>query len=247
MQKEKKINPQILEEIRKVSELSNPSIYRKIQEKKKDPRILDRSLAALVLAVEFGVDIASFTDDSEKNWIRSYYGNHVPFPLNEPRKTTKTIKETENIVINLNFIKNSDLRKILNRDLKELNVIQNQGIKNVAKTCIILAGSIAEALILDALKQKTKEVNKYLTKKGWKNLDDLVLYDLVNIAVNINPPLLDNDIVQNINQIRNWRNLIHPGREISKAKIERIKPSEGRARTAMGILHLISEELNENI
>ncbi|HOJ00360.1 MAG TPA: hypothetical protein PLL88_01975 [Anaerolineaceae bacterium] len=246
-----KINKHVISKLENDLGLSKRTIYRRILEKERDPKIYDKNLAALVFALENKVDIYPLLSDEEKAKIRAYYGSNPIPAIVDSSINIKKIKGGEkntSIKIPLDFITNVDLKNILDRDIKELSLAQEQGIKETAKTCIILSGSILEAIILAALKTKQKEVNSYCKKTRENyNLDDLTLNELVKVASSISPPLLPPDIVPNIHQIRNWRNLIHPGRELSKAKKDRISPSEGRARTAIASLHLISEEINKNI
>jgi hypothetical protein len=55
--------------------------------------------------------------------------------------------------------------------------------------------------------------------------------------------LLPDDAIAGANQLRQWRNLIHPGRELKDSRTKRIKPTPARARNALSFLNFIAEEL----
>jgi hypothetical protein len=138
------------------------------------------------------------------------------------------------------------LREILERDIAELNVARSQGLKKTAKTCMVLSGSIVEALLLDSLMQHKPAavaIGSTLPKKLSSNPEDWDLHDMVTVATHLSPPLLPDDAITGANQLRQWRNLIHPGRELKDARNKRIKPTAARAQNAISFLQFVAEEL----
>jgi hypothetical protein len=75
------------------------------------------------------------------------------------------------------------------------------------------------------------------------NPEDWDLYDMVTVATRLTPPLLPDDAITGATQLRRWRNLIHPGRELKDARNKRITPTATRAQNAISFLRLIAEEL----
>jgi len=151
----------------------------------------------------------------------------------------------DSVNIDLSFMANDGLRGILERDLAELNIIISQGVENTTKMCMILCGSIAETMLLDSLLQHEKEaltVVAALFKKTSGNLEDWELHELVTVASHLSPPLLPDDTSKSATQLRQWRNLIHPGRELKDTR-KGIKPSKARAHNAVAFVKFIAEEL----
>jgi hypothetical protein len=66
---------------------------------------------------------------------------------------------------------------------------------------------------------------------------------MVNVALNTIPPLLPDDATTGAHQLRKWRNLIHPGRELKDSRNKRIQPSKERANNSIAFLLFIAKEL----
>ncbi|MDA1329601.1 MAG: hypothetical protein DWG76_08040 [Chloroflexi bacterium] len=150
-------------------------------------------------------------------------------------------------------ITNPELRKIIERNVAELNVAISSGIDKTAKTCMILSGSIAEALILERLsRDATVEAQAILVAQSLvqnkpskpNDLLSWTLANLVEVAQNIPSPVLPSDSGPQIGQLRHWRNLVHPGREIKETASKRVNPTKQRAKNAVGFLEFIAHELN---
>jgi hypothetical protein len=68
---------------------------------------------------------------------------------------------------------------------------------------------------------------------------------MVKVAIALKPALLPGDAETGADQLRKWRNLVHPGRELRDSKSKRIKPSAGRARNAVAFLQFVADELEQ--
>ncbi len=117
----------------------------------------------------------------------------------------------------LDKISNQELRKMLERDLKE-NAIAI--ITKSFKSSLVLSGSIIEAVLFDRLKAnnvKTVEINRG-KKKIRKKLEDLDLNELLKAAKS--NEIIEDPLLHLSHGARGFRNLIHPGVEYRKKSIE---------------------------
>ena len=128
------------------------------------------------------------------------------------------------------FINDSKFKKMLVRDKKELDkCYQNE----LYKSTIVLSGSIIEALLVDFLimyENREENIEKLYKK---------TLYDLIEIAKENN--LISEKTEKLSHVVRNYRNLIHSGREYRlKEKVD-----EEHANVAYNLLGIIITELSE--
>jgi hypothetical protein len=132
-------------------------------------------------------------------------------------KTTQTAGTVGDSVHNagvptFNFVKHSDLKKIVERDYAELQCVK---VAAAAKSRYVLCGGLIEALLLDALLQeeaKAKATSRSPKLKGGaqvKPLLDWNLGELIDIALDLQ--IIETDAEQFSHGVRNYRNLIHPG------------------------------------
>ena len=108
-------------------------------------------------------------------------------------------------MMDFDFISDEDFRKILKRDFEELSRLVE--IK-ASKSILILSGSIIEAVLSDYF--FSFPPNNITQEKVLK----MDLYNLIDLA-------RENNIIKKSTKelstvIKNYRNLIHPGREIRK-------------------------------
>jgi hypothetical protein len=243
----RQINQELLKRIEKKLNIKERRVYQLIEKKVIETR-LDRHLAAIVLAMDLDINTSKYASSEDLAKIRGSTTYDLKNNISTPTiiKHTKKIYEPD-LEINLDFVSNKELKSILERDISELNIARTQGL---SKTCMILVGSIAEALLLEILSmnlQAAQNTVSALNKKIGTNLEEWSLNDMVEISINMVPPLLPPDIEVIAKQLGKWRNLIHPGRELRDLKNKRIKPSPGRAKNAVSFLQIIVEELSKNM
>jgi hypothetical protein len=126
------------------------------------------------------------------------------------------------------FVHNADLRSIIERDYKELALILIPGA--AWKSAVVMAGSILEAILYDLLTRDAALIAKAMASpkaptKGTTAVKDITnntsenewkLVNLINVAVDLN--LLPQERAHTIDQIlRNYRNFVHPRKEIKEA------------------------------
>lgn len=239
------INQALLKKLEKKLGIRARRVYELIERKMNETH-LDRHLAAIALASEYGIGIAKYATSEELAIIRgvsSPRSNSLPVTTPSPI-IKRVVKPIEPILLDLSFVSSSELREILQRDIAELNFIRSQGVDKTAKICMVLCGSIAEALLLDCLIQNQTAalaIAATLPKRPKNNLEDWELHEMVTVATQLN--ILPDDASTGATQLRKWRNLIHPGRELKDARNKRIKPTPARAQNSISFLQFIAEEL----
>lgn len=122
---------------------------------------------------------------------------------------------------NFPFIKDLDLKRIIERDYRELSLVLFPS--GAWKSCVVLAGSILEAILCDILTSDSVRKAKALCsphapkKKGGgvKNIDqgEWTLNELIIVATDID--ILPKTRANAIDQVlRDYRNFVHPKKEI---------------------------------
>jgi hypothetical protein len=240
----KKINQELLNKLRAKLQLGQAQLYKRIVRVTSETG-LDRYYASILLAMRNGINVNKYVDPEDLAVIRGTFtprSSQIPVSPSAPIK--RIIKSIEPVSLDLSFISNNDLRDILQKDLAEMNVARSQGLEKTAKTCMVLSGCIAEALLLDCLQQNQPAAQAHaltMHPRPATNIQDWTLAQMVTVAVAIG--LLGNDTTSGANQLRLWRNLIHPARALKEATNNRITPTAGRARSAISFLQLVVEEL----
>jgi hypothetical protein len=126
----------------------------------------------------------------------------------------------------LTFITDPKLRDSIGRDVDSLDVLV-RGVEWKAAT--VIGGSVVEALLFDRLlhggndvKAKTAEAGHVTAKdKGWHTqpLDKWGLWKLIAVARELG--LIDDTVAKICDGVRDYRNLIHAGRERVMAPCDR--------------------------
>lgn len=129
------------------------------------------------------------------------------------------------------FISNNNFREILERDFEELNIcVEN----NCLKSVLLLSGSIIEAILIDYFIHFP--IDGYTQSRILK-MDLSTLIDKAYESNLITSSTKDLSIV-----IKNYRNLIHPGREIRTSQTFDKDTSD----VAKSVLNMIVKEIREN-
>jgi hypothetical protein len=116
------------------------------------------------------------------------------------------------------FIRNADLKAIVERDYRELSLILFPS--GAWKSTVMLAGSILEAILNDLICQnpaREQQAVKHLKRRKptatIKSPSEWCLGDLIDVATDLS--LLSVDRAQTIDKVvRDYRNFIHPRAEI---------------------------------
>jgi len=242
------INRELGAKIRKKLGVGKSRLYQLLQDKVSQTH-LERRLAAIVLASENGISIQKYASQDDLATIR---GTNKPSPVTSSSAPAtalkKVIKVNDPLKIYIDAVSNKQLRQILRRDISELNAARSQGYDKSPKTCMVLSGAIVEALLLSALKGRKKaslKIASSLASKPPSDLEKWDLYEMVQVATRLSPTLLPVDAETGADQLRKWRNLVHPGRELRDSKSKRIKPSAARARNSVAFLQFVADELQQ--
>lgn len=136
------------------------------------------------------------------------------------------------------FVKSTELRKIIERDYIE---IQRACITSCWKSVIILSGSAIETILLDLLLQHepaAKTAAKAPKSKNKTDLQEWDLSDLINVSVELR--LVSPGVEKLSHSVRQYRNLVHPGNEISKG----LWVDAEEARIALQVVNMVHRELS---
>lgn len=248
------INPKLLKALEDDQALSYRQVYRQIK-RVAEEETLELPEAAIHLAKERGLKYHHITTPEERTAYRDAISHRsrplVAQPVGRTVKASR-LEQFQRLSLDLGFITDNELLEILKRDIGELNCALSKGMDRTKKTCMILAGSIAEAILLESLKKVESDaivVAKSLTGndrvKEPSDLEQWNLANMIEVATRLKPQLLPDDSRDSASLMRNWRNLIHPGRELKETREKRIQPTVARARSAIAFLEHLVYELNQ--
>ena len=135
------------------------------------------------------------------------------------------------MISDLSFIADEGLRTTIKRDLEELKKCKVHG---AYKSAMLLAGSLIEAILVDyflAFQPRGKNRDKILSAGlasllDWAGEDGLISQSTKEIST----------------VIKNYRNLIHPGREYRLGE----KIDKYRAEVATNLVYIIIQEIADN-
>lgn len=114
------------------------------------------------------------------------------------------------------FLSDPELRNIVERDYKELSLVLLPG--GAWKSCVVLAGSILEAILTDVLTAEPRTLSRTLSSSKKPPRGDITrgewkLQSLIQVAEDISK--IPKESAQAIDQIlRDYRNFVHPRKEI---------------------------------
>jgi hypothetical protein len=181
----------------------------------------------------------------EKDWatrVAQEQADRARTPRTQQPATTVTANIHSAGTTNFEFVQHSDLKKIIERDYAELQRVR---IATGAKSRYVLCGGLIEALLLDSLlhdEAKARAARRSPKLKGGtqvKPLLDWNLGELIDIALDLQ--IIETDAEQFSHGVRNYRNLIHPGKEIqSKQKV-----ATEEAEIAEKVLEIVIRELHQ--
>jgi hypothetical protein len=140
--------------------------------------------------------------------------------------------------VDFSFMHSGELRNIVERDYAELQQIKRVG---GLKSQYILYGGLIEAILLDALQRPT--INLTTSKKAPRSkgvirpVDEWGLGDLIDVSRELD--LITAEVEQFSHGVRNYRNLVHPSKELKSAR----KIAKEEAAIAEKVLEIVIREL----
>ena len=149
-------------------------------------------------------------------YVFEYEDKKLPTLLEEREKRYKPQKEKSSFW----FIKDKKLRTLIENDWNEINSVFYA---QAWKSCIILCGSVLEGLLINELKpylQNANQAYQILKKKTAPVLEKWDLGDLIEVANQLQ--LFSKGTIHLTNAVREFRNLVHPGKQLR----EHIKVTE---------------------
>ncbi|MBP2635505.1 MAG: hypothetical protein H6Q72_1412 [Firmicutes bacterium] len=141
-----------------------------------------------------------------ERWIQTEA--EVQFPIYSSAESSDILSNCTINYNNLDFMNSPTLHKIVKRDLNELKAALNA---NSIKSVLVLSGSILEGILLDILLTKRSEAEPHHPKS--LPLEKWQLSEIIDIAGKLS--ILPTEAIAKFSHgVREFRNLIHPGREL---------------------------------
>jgi len=137
------------------------------------------------------------------------------------------------------FLQNAELRSIVERDFASLSAARKA---DEVKVALVLAGSVIEATLLDVIERdlKASEIaaQQVMQAKGWKKLDpkaasDWKLFQQIALCGPDGLSVLSIKTEKIAQEVRDWRNLVHPGRERDESRQAPLRPSDAAVAEAL--------------
>lgn len=155
--------------------------------------------------------------------------------------TKGTDYRVDELVTKLAFVNNEKAKSIIERDLRELAAAAPAGLW---KSCLLLCGSILEAVLLEVLDRRRDLAQPYLKKKQFP--DDANLHQLIEIASDIalidgQRSLLSTTAAGLAGTITEHRDLVHPHAELRGG----IRVDRDTAEAMIHLLKLVIRDLAE--
>jgi hypothetical protein len=139
----------------------------------------------------------------------------------------------------LDFVQDPLLRDTL---LTDLGSAKDEFDRGAWKAATVLAGSVAEALLLNALSAQPEEAHRAARETQLSVNSDLLRWDLHQLTVaaeRLN--VIDETTAQQCKIAKNFRNLIHPGRALRLS----LKCDRGTAHAAAAAVEFVIRNLQE--
>jgi hypothetical protein len=152
-------------------------------------------------------------------------------------------RKADDTMPDFRFMQHAKLKKIVERDYSELQRVKTVG---AAKSRLVLCGGLIEALLLDALlrdEQKANSATRSPKLKGGIQVKPLVEWNLgevIDVAVELR--VIETDAQQFSHGVRNYRNLIHPGKEMQSNQ----KVATEEADISEKVLEIVIRELGSS-
>jgi hypothetical protein len=163
-----------------------------------------------------------FVHDSEIEIAKAKIAERTP-----PNRDKSPMADRLNPAPDFSFIHDADLRRIVERDYSELQMLDPD---IDAKSVLIMSGTIIEGLLLDAIVAAS-----FVTKE---KAAEMTLQQLLAAATKA--AIIREDRLGNA--VRNYRNLIHPAREIR----DKLIFSKADARLARAAVDVIIQEIRKH-
>ena len=164
-------------------------------------------------------------------------------PFDEAERTSYLLNKTQQKELNVEFwfISAPKLQEQLASDWLEAQAVHKA---KAWKSCVILCGSILEGLLLDILSQYPRETEEIYTKLRQKSPPELSRWSLADmVEVARERGVLREGVFHLSQALREFRNLIHPGRQMR----EKVQLSEEEASIAVNTVRIYLRELEPEV
>ena len=135
------------------------------------------------------------------------------------------------------FVHDPDLRQQLEEDWREAQAVHQV---QAWKSCVILCGGVLEGMLLDALAQDQSRREAEFQRIYQRRAEALDRWDLIELATVANKMGILRKGIEHVGHaLREFRNLIHPGKQIR----EKVKLSEEEAQIAIDVVKVYMRDM----
>ena len=149
--------------------------------------------------------------------------------IDDPQKTPVTE------IRDFSFINHAELRKILERDFSE---IQRAYIAECWKSVIILCGGAIEAILINLLLANSPQAQTSSKAPNQKDITRWNLSSLIDVSVDL--ILVSSGVEKFSHALREYRNLVHPGREIR----DKLSLDAEEAKVSLEVFNIVCRDLS---
>jgi hypothetical protein len=223
---------------------SPATVYRAVAKTRAKHPGASQKQAWLLLGYELDIPIAEYEDDTkqldEVGELRKRWGAGPPSVASAlraeskappPRQSERLPRET------FDFVTSPQIRDICRRDYEELEKVRRL---RAHKSTIILSGGLLEALLWDALdRQPSKARACYRKLYPKKKQVKWTLESLIGVAEDMG--IITPGATQLSHTLRDYRNLVHPKKEISSG----YKVQKEEAEIAVNMVRIVMRDLRK--
>jgi hypothetical protein len=221
---------------------SRATIYREAKKTRAKYPGATSEQAWLLLAHDLGIPIAEYEDDGKQladvGELRKRWGTQTASEPSTLRTESKAPPRTQNKRAareRFDFVSSPHMRRICLRDYEELAKVRHA---QAHKSTIILAGGLLEALLSDALSQEPANARaSYRRLYPNKKRVNWTLECLIDVAADMGT--ITPGATQLSHTLRDYRNLVHPRKEITSG----YKVRKEEAEIAVNMVHIVMRDL----
>ncbi len=170
---------------------------------------------------------------------KSAVANDFDYPTHSEEQQGTIQVQAVTPPLDFSFVSSAENRAIIERDYEE---VRSCVAANAHKATIVLCGGIIEALLIERLLENEEDAKAAAEKLKpgleKRDIDRWFFQELIDVAADMG--ILSSDFKTMAYQIKDYRNVIHPGYEIRKS----FELTHVKATAAVALVGLLVEELS---